>query len=137
VSLSWRGGKAGQTGLDDALLNTLEGDPQSFAKWTVDLFESLLPVISVLDPAKVFLHGELARHADTVKKVVAEQVPQFNVLLKRSLCVVEYGDGSNYSVAVGAALMYFLYLFMIPGGSTGAIGSAIDWDTVFELSDRR
>lgn len=137
VSLSWRGDKAGQTGLDDVILNTLESDPQSFAQWTVDLFESLLPVISVLDPAKVFLHGELARHSDIVKEIVASRVPQFNILLKRSLCAVEFGDGSNYSVAIGAALMYFLYLFMIPGGSTGAIGSAIDWDTVFELSERR
>ncbi len=135
VSTSWRKGDSGQTGLSSEIMNSLETDDISFAEWIVDLFTSFVPVASVLDPASVFIHGELARKSETVLKVIAERVPQFQALMQRSGCSVVLGDGSTYSVATGSALMYFLYLFSVPGSSTGLIGRSIDWDTVFRLTD--
>lgn len=137
VSVSWRDGGTGQTGLPPEVMNSLESDSASFEQWVVDLFASFGSVVSVLDPAAVFFHGELARHSARVLEIVEKRVPQFNALLKRSSCGVFFGDGSEYSVAVGAALMFYQYLFSVPGSSTGEIGRSIDWDTVFKLTDFR
>jgi len=134
VSGSWRNGGTGQTGLPASVMDSLERDSDAFEQWVVDLFTSFVPVVSVLDPAAVFFHGELARHSAKVLGIIEKRVPQFEALVKRSSCSVVFGDGSDYSVATGAALMFFLYLFSVPGTGTGQIGRSIDWDTVFKLT---
>ncbi len=134
VSISWRNSGTGQTGLPAEVMNSVESDPAAFEQWVVDLFTSFVSVVSVLDPAVVFFHGELARHSAKVLEITGKRVPQFDALLQRSACSVVFGDGSEFSVATGAALMFFLYLFSVPGTSTGQIGRSIDWDTVFKLT---
>lgn len=134
VSGSWRDGGTGQTGLPTEVMDSLESDFAAFERWVVDLFASFVPVVSVLDPAAVFFHGELARQSARVLQIIEDRVPQFDALVRRSSCSVVFGDGSESSVATGAALMFFLYLFSVPGTSTGRIGRSIDWDTVFKLT---
>lgn len=137
VSISWKGSKdnpTGQNGLPAEVLGSIENDPESFALWVLDLFSSLIPVISVLDPEAVFVHGELARNADRVKKILEDRVPQFDCLLKKQSCSFAFENGSTSSVATGAALMYFLNLFSVPGSNVESCGMSLEWDTVFKLS---
>jgi predicted NBD/HSP70 family sugar kinase len=132
VSNSWRQGHAGQTGLPLEVMERLDLDPEAFAKWVVDLFSSLVPVIAIFDPEGLFVHGELARRAADVRTIVADRVPQFGAYLERSGCEISYGDGSVYSIATGAAMMYLLQLFSAP---VTAVENSIpvEWDSVFRL----
>jgi len=136
-SVSWREGVEGQTGLSPEIMRTLETDKKSFTAWIVDLFSSLVPVVSVLDPEVVFAHGDIARHASFVNEILDSEVPQFRSLLSRSDCELIFGDGSDLSVASGAAQMFYLQLFTLPVCSDRDPGTMIEWDAVFSLSTRK
>lgn len=135
VSLSWRKEGNGQTGLPPAVMGNLETDASAFEAWVVDLFSSLVPVVSVLDPETVFAHGELARRASDVSAILECGVPQFRALLDRSACGFVFSDSSTLSVATGASQMFFLHLFSVPGASSGGSQVLMDWDAVFRMSN--
>lgn len=136
VSVSWRDGLDGQTGLSPEIMRTLETDKSSFTAWVVDFFSSLVPVVSVLDPEVVFAHGDIARHAAFVNEILDARVPQFRAILSRSGCELAFSDGSDLSVASGAAQMFYLQLLSLPVCSDRDPGSMIEWDTVFNLASR-
>lgn len=136
VSQSWRSDSHGQTGLSPDRMRLVRSDPEAFAEWTCDLFASFLPIVAVLDPEAVFIHGELARKSDAVKALLAGRVPQFGALLSRTGCELRFGDGDDYSVAAGAAQMFYMNLFSVPACSNNELGTAIDWDSVFEITAR-
>ncbi|MCD1654301.1 ROK family protein [Treponema zuelzerae] len=136
VSVSWRPGKAGQSGISDELMKNIEKDEQAFSVWAQDLFSSLVPVVSVFNPQAVFAHGELARQKEKVLRIIEERVPQFASLLETVGAGLKFGDGELHSLAEGAALMFFLLLFSVPGGSSASSSRGIDWDAVFEIASR-
>jgi hypothetical protein len=116
-------------------MGNLETDASAFEAWVVDLFSSLVPVVSVLDPETVFAHGELARRASDVSAILECGVPQFRALLDRSACGFVFSDSSTLSVATGASQMFFLHLFSVPGASSGGSQVLMDWDAVFRMSN--
>jgi len=134
VSLSWRKEGTGQTGLPPSVMGSLETDAAAFEEWVVDLFSSLVPVVSVLDPETVFAHGELARRATDVSSILERRVPQFGALLDRSACAFTFSNSSTLSVATGSAQMFFLHLFSVPAASDNANQILADWDAVFRMS---
>ncbi len=134
VSLSWRDGSHGQTGLPPDRMRLVKTDPDAFAEWTGDLFASFAPIVAVLDPEAVFVHGELARRADSVRAIIAERVAQFGAFLARAGCELRFGDGDDFLVAAGAAQMFFMNLFSVPSCTTGESGTTIDWDSVFAIT---
>ena len=135
ASLSWRKEGNGQSGLSPEVRGNPKSDESAFESWVVDLFSSLVPVVSVLDPEVVFAHGELARRASDVSVILDRDVPQFRVLLERSGCGFVFSDSGMLSVATGAAQMFFLHLFSVPGASTGGIKALMDWESVFRMSN--
>jgi predicted NBD/HSP70 family sugar kinase len=136
VSLSWRKEGNGQTGLPPSVMANLETDAAAFEEWVVDLFSSLVPVVSVLDPETVFAHGELARRSSDVSSILERRVPQFLSLLDRSSCAFTFSGSSSLSVATGSAQMFFLHLFSVPAASGSASQVLADWDAVFRMSNR-
>lgn len=136
VSLSWRGSQHGQTGLPAERMRLVKTDPEAFAEWTGDLFASFAPIVAVLDPEAVYIHGELARRKDAVSAILAERVPQFGAWLEKAGCELRFGDGDDFSVAAGAAQMFFMNLFSVPACTSGEYGTSIDWDSVFGRTAR-
>lgn len=134
VSVSWRDASKGQTGLPDTSMDRLRDDTVAFADWVVDLFSSLVPVVSALDPEAVFAHGELARRSSEVTLVLRNRAPQFLSLLERLACPLTFGNGSSFSVATGAAMMFFQHLFSAPGCDIPEGQETVDWEAVFALS---
>lgn len=134
LTASWKGDHIGQTGLSAKNIKTVKTDEDAFAELVVDLFISLVSVISVLNPEIIFLYGELASRFPLVKKIIDEQVPQFNILLQRTSCRLECCGDSDFAAATGAAMMYFLHLFSISGQNSGRFKYDVDWDAIFALS---
>lgn len=137
ISVSWREGREGQTGLSEEIMTTLQTNNNSFTIWVEDLFTSLVPLISLLDLEGVYAHGELSRRADFVNSIIAERVPQFKALLDRCGCEFTLGNGSEFSVAIGAAQMFFLQLFSLPLFSGRDPSSVLEWDTIFKLANKK
>lgn len=136
VSGSWRNESIGQTGLPLETMKAIATEDSAFSDWVVDLFSSLVSVVSVLNPEAFFAHGELARRSSFVVSILEKYIPQFSGILEKSKCSLIFGDGSDDLVAIGAAQMFFLALFSVPGCNLNSVSSLIDWDTVFEIVAR-
>lgn len=136
VSGSWRNKSIGQTGLPVETMKAIETDDSAFSDWVVDLFSSLVSVVSVFNPEAFFAHGELARRSSFVISILEKRIPQFYGILEKSKCSLMFGDGSDDIVAIGAAQMFFLELFSVPGCNSKSVSSLVDWDTVFEIVAR-
>jgi predicted NBD/HSP70 family sugar kinase len=113
-----------------------DADKRFFSEFIIELFSSFVSVVAVLNPEMVFAYGDLARYSTEVQQIVQRCVPQFNAIMERTSCVFSFADSSIFSVATGAALMYFLHLFSTTGYSFGRIDSVADWDAVFALSSQ-
>lgn len=136
ASHSWRSGESGQCGLDPEVMDRVETDPVAFGDWVIDLFTSLVPVASALDPSAIFAHGILSRRADEVSAILDRRMPQFRAFLERFSCDLSFGDRHSFAVAEGAAHTFFQRLFYTPQGSDAEGLSLMDWDDVFSLSGR-
>lgn len=137
VSIRWNGDMVGQGNFSVPE----EGLPETGGiaeQWIRDLFESLIPVITVFDPHAVIIHGEFARHRETVESVLKRDVPLFDALLKRTGCLLRFSDGDRRSVALGAAHMFLMRLFSITAGDVAVSTRDADgfrlvsWDSLFQ-----
>jgi predicted NBD/HSP70 family sugar kinase len=131
---SWKGESVGQTGLSAKSRKTPASDEAAFRELVVELFSSMISVVSVLNPGTVFLYGELVARSSLVKEIIDEQVPQFNILLQRIDCDLVFTADNDFAAATGAAMMYFLHLFSLSGYRSDRFNYAADWDTIFARS---
>lgn len=135
-SLSWQKGSLGQTGLPTELLMRTGYDEDAWRVWFSDLFASLVPVLSILDPSVVFIHGK--PFADE-KKILADLealAPQFLAVLEKIGCELKFNANDEYVVAKGAALMYLHKLFSVPMVSDRDVRTHFDWDDVMAQARR-
>jgi biotin operon repressor len=109
-------------------------DKGLFTEFVVELFSRFVSVVAVLKPEMVFAYGDLVKHSAEVRRIINGCVPQFNAILERTSCGFSFADSSIFSVSTGAALMYFLQLFSIPGYHFDKVASVADWDAVFARS---
>ncbi|MDL2230077.1 ROK family protein, partial [Treponema sp. OttesenSCG-928-L16] len=134
VTISWKGAKIGQTGLKAPEVASIKGDTEAFAGWVKDIFASLTPIVSVLNPQAVFVYGELFRRSAKVDAILDEQVPQFREILRQTSCEYVYRSGSGLSVAAGAAMMFLVQLYSVPELKDIRCDHSVAWDTLFALA---
>jgi len=134
VSYRWSGNMAGQGNFWVPPGDSRLGSPV-LDGWISELFESLVPVVSVFDPHAVIVHGELARHRDDVQRVLERDVPRFGDILKRNDCGLVFSDGDPRSVAIGAAHMFLMRLFSLPV-MDGIGHECQNWDEVISCARR-
>lgn len=129
VSYHWNGDVVGQG--DFSVPG--EGIPDHggiLDEWIPELFESLIPVISVFDPHAVIIHGEFARHRAAVETALKRNVPLFDCLLRKTGCILRFSDGDRHSVALGSAHMFLMRLF--GNMAEDAAGLTVSWDSLFQ-----
>ncbi len=134
IGFSWDPVIVGEVKHIPPSIERLDADRRLFAEFIIELFSSFVSVVAVLNPEMIFAYGELARNSAEVQQIIYECVPQFNAILERTACGFGFRDSSMFSVATGAALMYFLHLFSTTGYTIDRIDSVADWDAVFALS---
>jgi predicted NBD/HSP70 family sugar kinase len=137
ISLSWRPGMPGQTGLPESVIANIANDTTAFKHWAADLVSTLAPILSVLAPDFLYLHGFAAHNRQLVLQALDEMVPQFKVILEKTHCTLEFADPDEFSIARGAASMLLQRLFSVPDISEVGSQSRITWDYLFELSRRQ
>lgn len=129
-TLSWRGHNRGQNGLPEDLLMHSVDDRISWETWMVDLFSSLVPVLSVVDPRVVFIHGKPFSDEKHIRFVLETQCPQFLALLNKINCKLIFDVQDEAVVAKGAAMMFLQKLFAVPELSALEGRSHFCWDDV-------
>lgn len=136
-SLSWRGDSIGQTGLDEALLIRSAYDEEAWRVWMVDLFSSMVPVVSVMDPRVIFIHGKPFSDEKKILSLLEADCPQFLAILKKINCKLIFDAQDESVVAKGAAMMYLQKLFAVPELSEIESRSHFDWDDVIDQANRK
>jgi len=130
-SLTWRGDCIGQTGLEEELLTLSATDEKAWRIWIIDLFSSLVPVVSVLDPRVVFIHGRPFSDEKKISALLEADCPQFLAILKKINCKLIFDATDESVVAKGAAMMYLQKLFAVPELSEMESHSHFDWEDVY------
>lgn len=136
-SLTWRGQSVGQTGLDEDLLIRSATDEEAWRVWMIDLFSSLVPVVSVLDPRVVFIHGKPFSDQKKITALLEEDCPQFLAILKKINCKLVFDAEDESVVAKGAAMMYLQKLFAVPELSEMESRAHFTWDDVIDQANRK
>jgi hypothetical protein len=134
ISQSWRERCKGQTGLPDAVLNTILVNDDSYAMWARDFFSTLTTFVPLIAPEAIFLHGQSAKRYELLKSIIASEVPQFNAIIERTGTIFTIMDENPFEVAEGAAFMPIQHLFIIPQFQEIAAQKFIDWNSLFALS---
>lgn len=128
-TFTWRGGE-GQTGLDVELLKRSVEEEEAWRTWVVDIFASLVPVVSVLDPEKVFILGKPFSNKELMLGTLTEEAPQFLDVLKKIDCELVFDSADELAVAKGAATMFLQKLFSVPElGETGS-KTHFEWEDI-------
>lgn len=129
-TLSWRGDHLGQTGLSKELLVQSVFDEAAWKAYMEDLFSSLVPVVSVLDPRVVFVHGKPFSDEEKLLLCLQDSCPQFLDVLKKTQCKLLFDTKDEAVVAKGAAMMFLQRLFAVPELSDMEYRTYFDWDDI-------
>lgn len=129
-TLSWRGHNIGQTGLPQELLVRCVTDEEAWKTWMIDLFSSLIPVISVFDPRVFFIHGKPFSDEQKIRDLLHSEVPQFLDILTRTNCKLIFDTQDEAVVAKGAAMMFLQKFFAVPELSEIESRTHFEWDDV-------
>ena len=129
-TLSWRGHHLGQTGLSEELLLKSVSDESVWRLFMKDLFSSLVPVVSVLDPRVFFVHGKPFSNEQRILSFLAEECGQFLDVLKKVQCKLIFDTQDEAVVAKGAAMMFLQKLFAVPELSEMDCRTHFDWEDV-------
>ncbi len=133
ISNSWTIHRKGQTGLPEAVINTIDTVEDSYREWIKDLFSTLSVLVPVLAPGSVILHGQPQEKKDFILKVIAEDVPQFDYLIRQTGSTFFVMDADEYTISKGAAYMFIQRLFEIPSVDEAESYSRISWENLFEV----
>lgn len=134
LSLSWREGCIGQTGLPLELRLSLIEDEHAYRIFMKDLFSSLVPIVSVIDPAAFFIHGKPFSEERGIRRILATEVPQFEAALQKIDCRLVFNAEDEVVVAKGAAMMFLQKLFSVPVLADMDERTRVDWDDVVAIA---
>ncbi|MBE6350699.1 MAG: ROK family protein [Spirochaetaceae bacterium] len=133
TSLSWRPKIPYQTGLPKEITEHLQDNNEAFTTWLKDFFSTLTPITSVFAPEKIFIHGNLVQKKSKILETIQESVPQFEAILKKTECSLEFAAPDSFAIARGAACYYLNKLFSIPNIEDYEGNFAVpNWDTAFQ-----
>lgn len=136
ISLSWKNNKKGQTGLPQAVIKTLTTVEDSYKVWVKDLFSTLTVMIPLLEPCKIYFHGQKAEKKQQILKIIEQEVCQFNNAMKCFGSELELPNEDGFEIAKGAALMFIQKLFEIHFLKDDYFYERLNWDTIFEMENK-
>lgn len=131
LSVSWRKDKKGQTGLPQAVINTLNTVEDSYNEWVKDLFSTLTVMVPLLEPCKIYVHGQKNQKAEQILSVIEKNVSQFKGAMEQFGSQLVIASEDSFEIARGAALMYLQKLFELPYLMDDYFYPVLNWDILF------
>lgn len=132
ISVSWRKDKKGQTGLPEAVIKTLTSVDDSYKEWVKDLFSTLTVMIPLLEPCKIYLHGQKQERKDQIEKIISSDVSQFEGAMENFGAQLVISKDDGFEIAKGAAFMYLQKLFEIQYLEEDYFYPILNWDVLFK-----
>ena len=113
-SVTWKDGMTNQSGLSLDILRNTQENPDCLGQWIADTFRSFIPLVSVIDPEKVILHGRPFADREWVLETLKTRVPEFMDLMKVFGFTLVFNSVDECVSASGAAMMCLHNLFSVP-----------------------
>lgn len=129
-SYSWNGD--GQTGIDPEILHKAKHDKEAFKVWFKNICLSMIPIVSVLNPLTLYLHGNPFISEENIINILTETCPELLNLMKERKCKLIYDNARDFIVAKGASMMYLQKLFNLPTLEEISHRPYVDWSLAFE-----
>ena len=133
ISRSWKSSQKGQTGLPEAVLNTVDVLDESYTEWVKDLFGTLMLMVPLLDPETIYIHGQPKYRRDLMIESIENRVPQFNSVMKNCGAELNIVDTDDFGISKGAALMCIQKLCEVQMLESKSSYSVLKWDELFDL----
>ena len=127
-SVTWKSGMNNQSGLPVEILRCTGDNPECLAQWLEDTFRSFIPLVSVLDPEMVILHGRPLADKTWVMETLEKRVPEFLGLMKVFGFSLVFNAVDECVSAKGAAMMCLHNLFSVPDLTTAGQNGKFMWE---------
>ena len=127
-SVTWKSGMSNQSGLPMEILRSTQDDESCLAQWIEDTFKSFIPLVSVIDPEKIILHGRPFADEAWVMSVLEERVPEFLGLMDVFGFTLVFNSVDECVSASGAAMMCLHNLFSVPELSSSGQDGKFMWE---------
>jgi predicted NBD/HSP70 family sugar kinase len=130
-SVLWEKGNKEQVAIDGMDLRKIETDKTVLRAFIKEVCFNLSVIISLLNPGRIYIGGDLGKHFDLVREVIGTELSHSYIGDTGNGCEIAPTDYDIYDVAVGAANMFLEKLFDIPGLQRQHTYYSLDWDRIF------
>ncbi len=130
-SVKWKNINAEQVGIPSEELIEINKNPSVLKAFIKELGINLSVVISIFNPGRIYIGGELCKHYNLVMDVIRKELRDFYIGNSENGCDFQPADYDEYDVAAGAADMYIEKLFDIPKLRAAKTYYSLTWETVF------
>ncbi len=131
-SVTWNKEMSGQSGISNEELSRTQSDLAVWEKWVGDIFLSLVPVVSVIDPKYFYMIGKPFADKDSMLATIKRKAPAFLDVLEKYGVELVFDSSDEMAVAEGAARMYLQNMFSIPELSKIKSVLSFDWDSMIK-----
>ena len=127
-SVTWKEGMTNQSGLSLDILRNTQEDEDCLGQWVADTFKSFIPLVSVIDPEKVILHGRPFENKEWVMSTLEARIPEFVDLMRVFGFKLVFNSVDECVSASGAAMMCLHNLFSVPELSAEGQDGKFMWE---------
>ena len=127
-SFTWKTGMSNQSGLPTEVLRCTQDSEDCRAQWLEDTFKSFIPLLSVMDPEMVILHGRPLSDREWVMKTLQDRVPEFLGLMEVFGFNLVFNSVDECVSAKGAAMMCLHNLFSVPELTSAGQDGKFMWE---------
>jgi hypothetical protein len=133
TSRLWRPEEPVRYGLNNQETAQLPVNSGLYQRFIRSLFEHIKIIVPVVDVEAVFLHGDICGKKELALGVLNHSDGDFNKILERVGCRLEFSNDFPWDVARGAASMFLSQLFSIPALDDRMVRTRLNWETIFSL----
>jgi predicted NBD/HSP70 family sugar kinase len=131
-SVFWEQGLHEQLGISSEELIRIDRDRQVLRRLIKELCFNLSVILSLLNPGRIYVGGDLCNHFDTFMDVLKTEMGTRFVGIPRNRGKFFPTDYDEFDVAAGAATMFLEHLFNLPELKRLDTYYTIDWESIFK-----
>lgn len=131
-SVFWELGQPEQVGISSEELIRIDRDGSVLRRLIEELCVNLSVVVSLLDPGRIYVGGDLCNHFDTFMEVLVSEMGTRFAGVPRNRGKFYPTDYNEFDVASGAGTMFLEQLFNLPELKRLDTYYTIDWESIFK-----
>lgn len=130
-SVFWKSKTREHVGIPTEELRNIRTDKHVLLKFIREICLNLSVIISVLNPGRIYIGGDLQQDFELVKSVIADDFHDSFISQEDTGCEILKADYNEYDVAAGAGYLFLARLFAPPEIKRIDANYHLDWNSVF------